>query len=248
MEFEDLQAIWDTQNDKPVFAMQDARLLVALYQQRERSRQRAFRIHFAPMYVAAVCMLAAIVSIIATFRNIASLMRRFKGRFTHNGFGLGAWDYVGLAVAAGALLAIVAPLYLERKKHERAQKIFAPTLREELDRGIAQLDFTMSLDRWPRVIRILSLLSIAVVMISWEANRAGGNPRPWWSLLWFVLVYVPGGLAWAVARLQGKLQKRELVGLVRRQRLERRRALESMRAALDEARSSLATKSGTKEI
>ena len=30
MEFENLQAIWDTQNDKPVFAMQDARLLVAL--------------------------------------------------------------------------------------------------------------------------------------------------------------------------------------------------------------------------
>ena len=57
MEFEDLQAIWDTQNDKPVFAMQDARLLVALYQQRERSRQRAFRLHFAPMYVAALAML-----------------------------------------------------------------------------------------------------------------------------------------------------------------------------------------------
>ena len=43
MEFENLQAIWDTQNDKPVFAMQDARLLVALYQQRERSRRRALQ-------------------------------------------------------------------------------------------------------------------------------------------------------------------------------------------------------------
>ena len=39
MEFENLQAIWDTQNDKPVFAMKDARLLVALYQQREQSRR-----------------------------------------------------------------------------------------------------------------------------------------------------------------------------------------------------------------
>ncbi len=58
MEFENLQAIWDTQNEKPVFAMQDARLLVALYQQRERSRRRAFRLHFAPMYVAALAMLA----------------------------------------------------------------------------------------------------------------------------------------------------------------------------------------------
>ena len=243
MEFENLQAIWDTQNEKPVFAMQDARLLVALYQQRERSRQRAFRIHFASMYVAALAMLAAIWSLIAAFRNIDSLMRRFKGRFTHNGFGISAWDYVGLAVAAGAMLALVVPLYLERKKHERTQKIFAPTLREELDRGIAQLDFTIRLDRAPRVVRIATLVSIAVVMISWESGRVAGNPRPWWSLLWFVLVYVPGGLAWVVARLQGKLQKRER-GLAQRLRLERRRALESMRAALDEDRNSLTAESG----
>lgn len=240
MDFDNLQAIWDTQNDKPVFAMQDARLLVALYQQREESRRRAFRLHFAPMYVAALAMLAALWSLIDTFRNIDSLMRRFKGRFTHNGFAMSAWDYAGLAVAAGALLALAVPLYLERKKHERAQEIFAPTLREELDRGIAQLDFTISLDRWPRVMRILILLSIAVVMISWEAQRAGGNPRPWWSLLGVVWVFLPGGLGWAVARIQRKLQKREK-GLVRRQRLERRRALESMRAALDEDHSSLTT-------
>ena len=232
MEFEDLQAIWDTQNDKPVFAIQDARLLVALYQQRERSRQRAFRIHFAPMYVAALVMLAVIGSLVATFRNIASLMRRYS-RFTHNGFAMSAWDYAGLAVAAGAILALVVPLYLERKKHERTQKIFAPTLREELDRGLAQLDFEIRLDRAPRIFRIVTLLSIAVVMISWESGRVAGNPRPWWSALWFLAVYLPGGLGWAVSRLQAKLQKRQ-PGLVRRRRLERRRALVAMRAALDE--------------
>ncbi len=240
MEFESLQAIWDTQNEKPVFAMQDARLLVALYQQRERSRQRAFRLHFAPMYVAVLFMLAVIGSLIATFLNIASLMRRFKGRFTHNGFAMSAWDYAGLAVAAGALLAMVVPLYRERKKHERAQEIFAPSLRDELDRGLAQLDFEIRLDRAPRVMRILTLLSIAVVMISWEAQRAGGNPTPWWSALGVVWVFLPVGLVWAVARLQGKLQKRER-GLMRRLRLARRRALESMRAALDDDRSSLTT-------
>jgi hypothetical protein len=83
------------------------------------------------------------------------------------------------------------------------------------------------------MLRILTLLSIAVVMISWESGRAAGNPRPWWSALWFLGVYLPGGLAWAVGRLQARLQKREW-GLARRLRLERRQALESMRAALDE--------------
>jgi hypothetical protein len=89
-------------------------------------------------------------------------------------------------------------------------------------------------------------VSIALVMISWETQRAAGNPRPWWSALWFLGLYLPGGLAWVVGRLQGKLQKRER-GLMRRLRLERRRALESMRAALDEDRSSLTTEI-TKDI
>ena len=59
MKFENLQAIWDTQNDKPVFAMKDARLLVALYQQREQSRRRLFRQAFAPLYVMALIGLVA---------------------------------------------------------------------------------------------------------------------------------------------------------------------------------------------
>ncbi len=224
MEFENLQAIWDTQNDKPVFALQDARLLVALYQQREHSRRRILHWSFAPLYVAALVMLAIIGSLVATFRNIASLMRRYP-RFTHNGFGISAWDYVGLAVAAGALLALVVSLYLERKKHERTQEIFAPSLREELDRGIAQLDFAMGLDRPPRILRILTLVAIAVVMIGWEAQRAGGNPRPWWSLLGAVWVFLPGCVGLA-------MKKKPL-------RRERKRALEAMRAALDEDRGSL---------
>lgn len=229
MEFEDLQAIWDTQNDKPVFAMQDARLLVALYQQREHSRRRIFQLHFAPMYGLAVLMLAVIGALFATLLKIASLMRRYKGLFTHNGVGMSAWDYAGLAVAAGAILAIVVPLYLERKKHERTQEIFAPTLREELDRGIAQLDFAIGLDNTPRVMRIFTLLSIAIVIMFWESGRAGGDPTPWWSGLGALFVLLPGCAGFA---LRKKTMER---------RLERRRALESMRAALDEDRSSPTT-------
>jgi hypothetical protein len=223
MEFENLQAIWDTQHDKPVFAMQDARLLVALYQQRERSRRRLFKWTFAPMYGGALFMLVVLGWVFVTFLNVASLMRRFKGRFTHNGFGMSAWDYVGFAVAAGALLALVVPMYLERKKHERAQEIFAPSLREELDRGIAQLDFATRLDSIPRVMRILTLVSIAAVIINWEAVRAAGNPRPWGAALAVLFCMFFCGCAGFAGRK--KTMER---------RLERRRALESMRAALDE--------------
>ena len=223
MEFEKLQAIWDIQNEKPVFAMQDPRLVVALYQQRERARQRVFRREFAPMYVTAVLLLTVLGAVFATFLKIAGLMRRYGSRFPHNGVGMSGWDYVGFAVAAAAVLAIVGPMYLERKRHERTQEIFAPSLREELDRGIAQLDFAMSLDSTPRVLRILTLMLIAAALINWEAGRASGIATPWsWALLVFFLMFL-GGRAGFVAK------KRKM-----ERRLERRRALESMRAALDE--------------
>jgi hypothetical protein len=223
MEFESLQAIWDTQNEKPVFAMQDARLLVALYQQREGRRRRVFKMHFAPMYGAALLMLAVLGAVFATFLHVASLMRRYKSGFPHNGFGMSAWDYVGFAVAAGALLALVVPMYLERKKHERTQEIFAPSLREELDRGLAQLDFAMGLDSTPRVVRILTSLSIAAVMINWEAGRAAGNPTPWpQALVVLFLMFICGCVGFTLRKITTE------------RRLVRRRALESMRAALDE--------------
>jgi L-asparagine transporter-like permease len=215
MEFENLQAIWDTQNDKPVFAMQDARLLVALYQQREHTRRRLFREQFAPMYVAAPIALAFLGVVFVTFL--------FKGRFRHHGFPMSAWDHAGFAVVAGALLAIVVPMYLERKEHERTQEIFAPSLREELDRGIAQLDFEMGLQSTSRVMRILTLLSIVVVISNWEAGRLTGDPTPWWLALLALFCVFSGGWVGFAAKQQVMERARA-----------RKRALESMRAALDE--------------
>jgi hypothetical protein len=222
MEFENLQAIWDTQNDKPVFAVQDARLLVALYQQRERSRRRLFKQQFAPMYGAAL--------LISVFLGVVFVTFRSRSRFPHHGFPMSAWDYAGFAVAAGALLAIVAPMYFERKKHERTQEIFAPSLREELDRGLAQLDFEMGLHSNPRVLRILTLLSIAAVTVNWEEGRMAGDPTPWGLALFALFCAFLGGRAGFAARK--KVMERALA---------RRRALESMRAALHEDRSSLTT-------
>ena len=223
MEFESLQAIWDTQNDKPVFAIGDARLLVALYQQRERSRRRIFKQQFAPVYAVALMMLAVLGWGFVIFLRVASLMRRFKSGFPHNGVAMTAWDYVGFAVAAGALLAMVAILHGERKKHERAQEVFAPSLREELDRGIAQLDFEIDLQSTPRVMKILALLSLALVVMNWEEGRTAGNATPWWSVLAsFFCVFVGASVGFAKRK---KTMERVLA---------RRRALESMRAALDE--------------
>jgi hypothetical protein len=188
---------------------------VALYQQREHSRRRLFKRQFAPMYGAALLILAVLGVVFVTFL--------FKRRFPHHGFPMSAWDYAGFAIVAGALLAVVVPMYAERKKHERTQEIFAPSLREELDRGIAQLDFEMGLHSSPRVIRILALLSIIATTLNWEEGRLSGDPTPWRLALVALFFVFLGGRAGFAARK--KVMERTLA---------RRRALESMRAALDE--------------
>ncbi|MBZ5635685.1 MAG: hypothetical protein LAO55_21365 [Acidobacteriia bacterium] len=218
MEFEDLQAIWDTQNDKPVFAMQDARLLLALYQQRERSRRRLFKQYFMPMYIMAPIGLVGVGFVFFAF-----FMKSLYIKKLARDFPMSAWDYAAFAVAAGALLAIVVPMYLERKKHERTQEIFAPSLREELDRGIAQLDFEMGLHSTPRVERFYGLMTIAVVLFGWEVGRLNGNSTSW-GFVWMTMSLMIF-TSWA-----GFITIKEFVERV----MQRKHALESMRAALDE--------------
>lgn len=218
MEFEDLQAIWDTQNDKPVFAMQDARLLVALYQQREHRRRRLFKQYFMPMYIIAPIGLVAI-----GFTFLAFFMKSLYIERIARDFPMSAWDYAAFAVAAGALVVMVVPLYIERKRHERTQQVFAPSLREELDRGMAQLDFEVTLNSTSRVTRFYALLTIAVVLFVWEVGRLNGNPTSWnqaWTFLSSMVL-----LSWIVFTGQKKYVERVM---------QRKRALESMRAALDE--------------
>jgi hypothetical protein len=79
------------------------------------------------------------------------------------------------------------------------------------------------LDRFPRVVRILSLMTIAVMIMNWEAGRAAGDPTPWGQTLVVPFLVFVGGCAGFAAskRRMGRL-------------LARRRALESMRAALEE--------------
>ena len=218
MEFENLQAIWDTQNDKPVFSMQDQRLVVALYQQREQSRRRIFKQQFLPLYVMVPVGLAGV-----GFMFFAFFMKSLYIQKIARDFPMSAWDYAAFAVAAGALVAMVAPMYAARKRHEPTQNVFAPSLREELERGISQLDCELSLCSTRRVAGIYGWMTIAVLLFTWEAGRLNGNATSW-DMVWMTM------LCMAAATLPALTAKKAFIERV----MARRRALESMRAALDE--------------
>jgi hypothetical protein len=218
MDFESLQAIWDTQNDAPVFSMNDARLPVALYQQREHSRRRLFKEQFAPLYVVAPFMLAALGLVFVAFfvksRYIEKIGRDFP---------MATGDYIAFAVGAASLLSALLTMHAELKKHERTQNVFAPSLREELARGIAQLDFELSLQENPRALRLVAIILIGSLVFVWEVGRLNGNPTPWGLAL-------TTAFSFFVALWVGFAAKRKMVQRV----AARRRALEAMRASLEE--------------
>jgi hypothetical protein len=217
MEFEDLQAIWDTQNNQPVFSINDSRLAVGLYQQREKSRRRLFRKEFAPVYIAAL-----IIAAVCAFLFLAFFVKTIT-RMRPTDPLMSVWDGAALTAAVAATLLIVVPMYCERRKHERIQNVFAPSLRKELEQGISQLDFELSLYRTPRVVKMNILVTIGAMVLVWESARLNGQPAPW-ILLTFVLT-VTAFSSWSGLRAMKKGEERMM---------QRKRALETMLATLDE--------------
>ena len=217
MKFEDLQAIWDTQNDRPVFSMNDSRLAVGLYQQREQSRRRLFRELFAPAYVIALSITVALgLTFLVFFVKTVTKMRLTDPQMS-------IWDGAALVAGVGAALAVVARMYRERRKHEGAQNVFAPSLREELERGISQLDFELSFYSTSRVWNVPALVSLATSVLLCELGRLNGESTPW-----TMLAVALGGVVLSV--WAGLTANKKVVERIE----QRKRALESMRAALEE--------------
>jgi uncharacterized membrane protein len=217
MQFEDLQAIWDTQNDRPVFSMNDSRLAVGLYQQREQSRRRLFRELFAPAYVIALSITVALgLTFLVFFVKTVTKMRLTDPQMS-------IWDGAALVAGMGAALAVVARMYRERRKHEGAQNVFAPSLREELERGISQLDFELSFYCTSRVWNVPALVSLATSVLLCELGRLNGESTPW-----TMLAVALGGVVLSV--WAGLAANKKVVERIE----QRKRALESMRAALEE--------------
>ena len=215
MEFEDLQAIWDTQNERPVFAINDSRLAVALYQQREHRRRRLFQFFFIPYYGVSLGVVAAnALLFLAFFLKTAYRVRTSDPLMS-------VWDGAALvAVIAGATVLAVR-VHAERRRHERTQRVFAPSLREELEQGISQLDFELSLHSAGRARQLICIVALGTLVFVWETGRLNGDPTPW-MMLAFNLVCVFPSIWYGAAAEKAAFEKL----------MQRKRALESMRAAL----------------
>src|SRR5687768_13859109 len=122
MKLEELQAIWETQTERPGFSVNDFGLHLALYQVRERARRRLFWGGYFPGFV---CSLLGLVGLLVLFIS-------FYFKDPANDFPMNAWDGLAFLVAGSALVLCASSMYASQRKHEREQSVFAPSLRQEI--------------------------------------------------------------------------------------------------------------------
>ena len=208
MLLEELPAIRETQTKRPVSLVNDFGLHLELYQNRQRARRR----HFWGSYlIGFICSLLGLVGLLVMF-----VLFFFKGPV--GSFLMNSWDDVAFIVAAISIVYCASSMYMSRRKHEKDQSVFAPSLRREIERGIAQIDFEISTDSGWSAWRNAAFTGLATILGSWEFCRLTGDPRPW-DVIWVV-----GGIVVAifaalvpVSRLsvkQGQRRKRVLEGLL----------------------------------
>ena len=215
MEFESLRAIWSTQTQRPVYRLNDSRLAVVLYRQREESRGRLFRQQFGRIFLA---LFFAAGNALVFYGFFTKTLR--KVTFSGTDPRMSVWDGVALAGAVIAAMAVAVSRYTQHRKRERTLNVFPPSLREELEQGIAQLDFESSLYSTAPVARRVAALLFGATVMFWEFGRLIGEPVPWVMLPAIMSVYLTFGVEFTVGK---KIMRRVT---------ERRCALDSMLAQL----------------
>jgi uncharacterized membrane protein len=213
MLLEELQAIPATQTERPVSLVNDVGLHLSLYQDRERARRRIF---WGCYLIGFVCSLLGLVGLLVMF-----VVFFFKGPV--GSFLMNSWDDVAFIVAAIAIVSCASSMYMSWRKHETDQSVFAPSVRQEIERCIAQIDFEISTYTSWIAWRSVALFSLVAILMSWECGRLAGDPRPW-DALWMAVALV---VATFVALVPASRQSVK-------QGLRRKRVLEGLLARLNE--------------
>jgi hypothetical protein len=215
MEFNELKMIWDSQNQEPLYAMNEA-ALHGIVQSRNREWNRCLSCCFATeITIGLACgALMLICAGALMFGDAAWLAAVSWIKVTPS-----RWDIAALLAAGGIWFYYSAYMLRARKRRQERVQAFDSTLRGDLDRALAETDFRIALAR--------NIISRGLVPV-WVA-----------SALWLVVLYRLMGLpAWSYVFMGATVLGSFVVVVSGKQRSiterfqPRRQELESLRAKL----------------
>jgi len=210
MNLDDLMAVWRTQDAAPLHGVDKTLLHLALRQEQAKL-QKERRTERWTTYVAS----AGLVAVMAVF---LGMMIAARDRKVMTG-----WDFaIGIGGATAALVAGGA-MYLGHRAQARREQRFGESLRDQLNRRLAQLDDRATVTRGTLVMVLLGgICPIALVLLGYRVNQKPFSDDGYmiFSTILMCVVFPVAAGVWAIRH-----QARES--------LPRKRQLETLLKELD---------------
>ena len=204
MNLEELTAVWRTQDAAPLHDVNKTLLHLALRQdeaklQKERRRERWI------IYLVS----AALVVAMAIF--LAMMV------YSRDRNGMTVWDYALPIVGATAALLAGGAMYVNHKNQARREQRFGESLRDQLNRRIAQLDDSATRARLTSVLVLVlmgGIAPMAIVLLGYRINQKPFSDDGY-TIVTLILCCV-----WSVAAGVWELRRQAREMLPRKRRLE----------------------------
>jgi hypothetical protein len=182
---DDVMAVWRSQDVAPLHGLNETQLRLALRQD-EAKWQKWRRIERWIIYV----LSAGAVAGMALF--LANMILLMIYRDDMN--GLTGWDLVLPVVGAAAALICARAVYVGHRAQARGEQRFGESVRDQLDRSIAQLDYQVTTLRRTLMLVIAMLGGICPMALSIALSRL--NEKPFsddgYMIVWLSLMSVFG--------------------------------------------------------
>ena len=143
MEFEEMKMIWDSQNHEPLYAMNEAALHRVVHrrlQDWQRCLSRSFAAEISVGLLCSAVMLA--YAGVLTFGDPTWLVTRRGTSVT-----VSPWDIAALLTAGAIWIYYSAYMMMVRTRQLRREEAFESTLRGDIERALAYLDFQVDTAR-----------------------------------------------------------------------------------------------------
>jgi hypothetical protein len=171
MELDEMKKVWDQQNEKPVFSINDPGLHIVLNQ----GRQKGIRGLYLDIIIGMSIFLGCLAFMLFNLY--------FKDTYS-------PWDVVGWVTGVLTIFSYFIIKFLKHKKFINSQRTVTHSMREELEYSIRQLNYI-----WRGMhIRLFlfenSLLLVGISLVVWESGRSNGDPCPWEMVAVTLLIIV----------------------------------------------------------
>ena len=199
MNFDELMAVWKSQDAAPLHDVNKTLLHQALRQD-EAKLQKWRRIERWIIYVMSAVFAAGMALFLA---NMILLMI-----YRHDRNGLTGWDLALPVVGAAAALLSGRAVYVTHRAQALREQSFGESLRDQLNRRIARLDYQATTLHRTLILVLVLLTGICPIALSLALSRI--NEKPFsddgYMVVWLSLMCV-SGVASGVWLLRHSVQK-----------------------------------------